>query len=476
MSIRVTACFLFVIFFSIYAWRNWFVSLCAAILLMAVMQHPDMPKNIADIQGLNPWNVLTLNVFLAWWFWRRRVNETWDLPRNIRWLILGYITVVVLSFLRMLMDSHHWSSGEGMTYLISEYFINCLKWLVPGFLLFDGCRTRRRVLIALAAILGVYVLLAVQVIRWMPLSYAVSGGDLSHRASKIIQNEIGYNRVNMSMMLAGASWAILITQCLSRKWSWRLAMTALFLVVALGQALTGGRAGYATWGVLGLLIGALRWRRVLIIIPVVVLMAAIFLPGVRDRMLQGVGGRDGAIVIQESDYEMTSGRSLMWPLVIKKIKEAPLLGWGRMAMKRTGLTDQVLNTYGEKFSHPHNAYLEWLLDNGLLGFLIGMPLFFVLACQSLSLLADREDPICCAVGGATFALIVALMVAAMGSQTFYAREGSVGMWAAIGVMLRVLVERRRARTTGWSLFAEGDAEGEEWGPMDSSVKEVEAFV
>ena len=56
-----------------------------------------------------------------------------------------------------------------------------------------------------------YVLLAVQVVRWMPLGTAMSGSDLEARSRKIILNEIGYHRVNMSMMLSGASWAILST-------------------------------------------------------------------------------------------------------------------------------------------------------------------------------------------------------------------------------------------------------------------------
>jgi hypothetical protein len=42
------------------------------------------------------------------------------------------------------------------------------------------------------------------------------------------------------------------------------------------------------------------------------------------------------------------------------------------------------------------------------------------------------------------ALILALLVAAFGSQTFYPREGAVGMWAAIGLMLRLMVEKQKA--------------------------------
>ena len=309
-------------------------------------------------------------------------------------------------------------------------------------------------LIALAAILGLYVLLAIQVIHRMPLSYAVSGMDLNLRAAKIIRRGVGYSRVNMSMMLAGASWAILTTQCLFQKRRHRLAVMGLFVIVALGQALTAGRAGYLTWVMLGLILGVVRWRRFLLLIPAAVVAIAVFLPAVRERMLMGFGEQQGAIIVESSPYEMTAGRNLMWPYVIKKISDAPLFGYGREAMVRTGLTQQLWDEYHEGFAHPHDGYLEMLLDNGVIGFALAMPLFFMIVWRSLLLLLDREDAIYCAVGGVTFALTMALMLAALGSQTFYAREGSVGMWAAVGLMLRLFVERSRSQATGVALFDE----------------------
>jgi O-antigen ligase len=467
MSIRVILCSLYVLAFSIYAYRNWFASLCAALLLMSVMEHPDMPKSIAGIQGLNLMNLLVLNVLIAWWSWRRNLHLGFDLPRRDQMLFLFYFIVVIFSFLRLFLhrqqlremsaaylDRQHMLEVTSATYLVSEYLINCIKWMLPCLLLFDGCRTRRRMLIALAAILGLYVLLAIQVIHRMPLSSAMFEGDLNLRAAKIIQREIGYSRVNMSMMLAGASWAILTTQCLFQGRRHRLAVMGLFVIVALGQALTAGRAGYFTWGTLGLIIGVVRWRRFLLLIPAAVVAIAVFLPAVRERMLMGFGGQQRSIIVQDDLYEMTAGRNLMWPYVIKKISSAPLFGYGREAMRRTGLSQQLFDDTGEGFAHPHDGYLEMLLDNGVIGFALAMPLFFMIVWRSLLLLLDRADAIYCAVGGVTFALTMALMLAALGSQTFYAREGSVGMWAAVGLMLRLFVERSRSQATGVALFDE----------------------
>jgi O-antigen ligase len=143
-------------------------------------------------------------------------------------------------------------------------------------------------------------------------------------------------------------------------------------------------------------------------------------------------------------YTITAGRTLIWPYVVAKIKEAPAFGYGREAMKRTGLADFLLHEMGEVFPHPHNAYLQWLLDNGLVGFLLVMPFYVLMIALSFSLFRDSRSPVFVAAGGAALALLLALLIGSMGSQTFYPREGAVGMWAAFGLMLRVTTERKRA--------------------------------
>lgn len=468
MSIRVALCILFVLGFSIYAWRNWFASLCAAICLMAVIEHPDMPKSIGGIQGLNPWNFLMLNVLLAWWRERRANGRVWDMPRYLNVLGVAYLFVILWGFVRLLMDFDSLRNDNfeefGKAYALSEYVINCVKWVFPGILLFDACRTRRKAIIGLACLLSIYFLLSLQVIKHMPLRYvAASGDELSRRANKVLSKSVGYHRVNLSMMFSGASWAMLTTLVLVKTRRSQLLILGAAAAIALGQALTGGRAGYVTWGLLGMMICLLRWRRLLPVIPLTVLAVCIFLPGVRDRMLQGVGSDQGPIRTETSTYEMTSGRTIAWSYVIPKIFESPLFGYGRQAMIRAGIYQRIMDDHhgGETFPHPHNAYLEMLLDNGLFGFFLVVPMYAIIFFCAFRVLMDRTDPLYAAVGGVCFSLVSALLIAAMGSQTFYPREGSVGMWCAIGLMLRIYVERQRSLFTGQPLFAEGTDEDED---------------
>jgi O-antigen ligase len=364
------------------------------------------------------------------------------MPSHITTLIVLYFAVVVISFFRMLLDRRGLPPAEFTTATMwSEYLINTVKWVVPGLLVFDGCRTPERQRLAAWSIAGIYFLLAVQVIKWMPLEFA-SSEDMASRAAKIMLNEIGYSRVTMSMMLGGGAWACLSLMPLVSRWRFRLLLLVSFAAVAYAQALTGGRMGYVTWAVVGILLGLLRWRRYLLMAPLLLVLVAMVVPSAVERMLQGFTTSNGGTVV--NDYEVTSGRNIAWPLVIKKIAEAPVVGYGEQAMWRTGLAAKL---GAESFSHPHNAYLELLLDNGWMGFLAVVPFFFLVVWRAVGLLRT-QDNLCTAIGGMTLALVLALLVAGVGSQTFYPQDDGVGMWAAIGVMLRVSVEKRKALEGG----------------------------
>ena len=165
--------------------------------------------------------------------------------------------------------------------------------------------------------------------------------------------------------------------------------------------------------------GAMRWRKYVMAIPVVLLVVLVAAPGVRERMMKGLtagsrdvnsrlealkGGRQQGQQGSVDTYTLTAGRSVVWPLVIAKIREKPLFGWGREGMQRTGLTGFLATRFDEGFAHPHNAYLEMLLDNGFFGLVLVIPFYLVMLWTSLSLFYDSRSPLFMAVGGATSAI------------------------------------------------------------------------
>lgn len=419
---------------------------------MAVLENKEMPRTLLGIQGLSLFNILLANIILGWLTMRTRLGWNWDVPRELTRAYLLFGAVIVVSFVRLAMDFGHFTvestmgpSNMSFGSALSEYLINSFKWTVPGILLLDGCRTERMQKQALFVIVGLYVLLGVLIIRYMSshLGALVSGG-LDHDSARILHKRVGYFRVSLSMMLAGGSWAVLALFPLVRTRIRQFLLLVVSGIVLVGQALTGGRTGYVVWGVIGGVFGVLKYRKFLWLIPAVGIGVVVFLPGVTNRLLTGLGGSPDGDEAEVSKEVFTAGRSLVWPVVIKEISQSPLIGYGRRAYDRRNLQEIVMDQSGDDaFGHPHCAYLEFLLDNGILGLLAVVPLFMLVVRSALFLFLANDNPVHAAAGGVCVALVCSFLIASLTAQTLYPVENVAGMWASIGLALRVAIDRRR---------------------------------
>ncbi|MBN1972662.1 MAG: O-antigen ligase family protein [Sedimentisphaerales bacterium] len=442
MGLRIIALYLFVAFLVIYAWKDWFKSLCGLIFLMAVIEHEDMPKSMFGIQGLNTWNMLFLGIFAAWLATRRRDGLKWDMPGHLNILLMMYFGVIFFGFLRAVFDRSY-IENYPVKSLVSEELINTVKWTLPGVLLFDGCRNRKSVILAVCSLLGMYFLLAVQVIRRIPPSTILSGGSIELARNRC--SDIGYSAVDMSVFLAGASWAIIaVIPMFSRK-KYKAMILAAAGMVVFAQALTGGRAGYVAWGATGFSLCLIKWRKYLLLAPVVAIILPIVFPGAVDRMFTGFGETDVSGENISNENAITSDRMVFWPYVTNKIGESPLIGYGRLAMRRTGLVNLIESEHpGIGATQPHNMYLETLFDNGIIGS-IPIILFWLILVIYAGILFRSSNRLCSAAGGVALSLMLAQLFAGIGSQHFYPEESTLGAWAAMFLMLRVYIEHKKSK-------------------------------
>ena len=133
---------------AVYAFKDWYKSLCGLILLLAVVEHPDFPKTMMGVQGLNPWNILLAVVLIAWARGRKVENLQWDMPKGMNWLLAIYFSIIFISVGRFIGQPAAYiefslliqEEMPGTFSIASEYIINSVKWVIPGILLFDGCR------------------------------------------------------------------------------------------------------------------------------------------------------------------------------------------------------------------------------------------------------------------------------------------------------------------------------------------------
>lgn len=469
--LRLTLLTMFLTFLGIYAWKDWYKALCGLVALIAVVEHPDMPKTMLGIQGFSPWNILLAVIFMAWLKGRKEEKLQWDLPKGITQLLVIYMIFVVIAFVRLMSHENQLAildyyqaigSNDKPSFLgtFSEYIINCLKWVFPALMIYDGCRNKERVLWAAGALLIIYVFLGLQIVKWMPLGSINDGEYLKERALKVLSREIGFHRVNLSMMMSGGFWALIAFSMMVKNKKNAKWFFALALMVFLAQALTGGRTGYVTWAGIGFLMAIMRWKKYLAYGPVLVVILFAAVPAARERLMEGftadsIDSHSSNLETEEPHqdgqphwYTITSGRSIAWPYVLEKIEERPWVGYGRDSMKTAGVARFMWVQFHESFPHQHNLYLQWIMDNGILGFIPVMWLYLIFFKYSRTLFKDSRCDVYIGVGGIAFALLASLFIAGLGSQTFYPREGSVGMWVAIALMLRVYVQRQRCENHG----------------------------
>lgn len=443
------------IFAAVYAWKNWVLSLCFLIASMAILERPDFPKS--PIPGLNAWNLLFLSIVGAFLANYSKSPLAVKLPSKIKGFLWYYLFFILIAFLREVRDydginefaeylgSHDFVSGSSL--FIDDIF-NTLKYAIPGILCYYAAEDRKNILYILGSIIILNLVLALLVIKAMPIGALTDGYTLEQTGIRKIDRDIGYYRTDLAILFAGAAWVAYMSRAVVTSWMLRNFCFAASFAMVLAMALTGGRIGMGAWLVVGTILAWFRWRRLLILGPILVILTISFVPAVQERFLQGLVPDEDNYSEEADVQSATSGRSEIWPYIIEKIGEAPLLGYGRRAMQRIGLSKWLGENLGLPFPHPHNAYLQLLLDNGII---LGIPIiifYLLLLRRSFSLFRDERNELYILVGGSAFALLLAQLVGFIGSQSFYPFTSSVSLWCAMGMALRLYEERIKINQAG----------------------------
>jgi O-antigen ligase len=433
---------------AVYAWWNWILALCFLIVSMAVVERPDFPKS--SIPGLSAWNLLFLSVVAAYFFKYAKSTYTAVLPPKIKRYLWYYLFFILLAFAREVVDyqgiNDYLAAIDSRAFvnpsaLFNDDVINTLKYAVPGILCYYAAEDRKSILRILAAVIGLNLVLALLVIKDMPIDALTDGRTLEQTGIRKIDRDIGYYRSDLAILFAGAAWVVYMFRAVATNWFLKQCCTVGSFTIVLAMALTGGRIGQGAWLVVGAVVAYFRWRRLLVIGPLIVVLIVSMVPAVRERFLAGVATDSSAVSSETDAYSVTSGRNEIWPYVIDRIGDAPLIGYGRRSMQRIGLSQWLGDNLGEPFPHPHNAYLELFLDNGVI---LGLPIllfYFLLLRRSFVLFRDARNELYVLVGGSAFALMLAQLVGFLGLLSFYPYTSSVSLWCAMGLALRLYQER-----------------------------------
>ena len=452
MSIRLGILYLVIIVALVYAWRDWFVALCVLIALAAVTEHIDMPRKMFGIPGATPWNFLLVGTVVPWLIQRRAQGLRWDAPRPLLAAFMAYVVVIVISGIRGTIDASSIDPNNVSRIAYSprgfaiEHLLDPFKLMLPGIMIYDGARTRKRTLGALCAIALVGLLYAFMVSRRMDPRYLLEG--TAHlRARLKLNRDIGLHANDLATIIGASCWGILASIGIYRqRWARVLAYGAAALT-GYGMVMCFSRAGYIAWVGVGLILAALRWRKLFLILPVAIAALLVAAPNIPERLFMGFGERDVAGEVSTDLDVVTAGRVTdIWPLAMEEFQRSPLLGQGRRAILRTPMYDKMVAEFDGCPSHPHNAYLEILMDGGIVSLVPILVFFGGIWWISASLFRNRRNRLLQGVGGLSLAHVSLLMITAMSAQSFYPKRSMLPMMCAWALAARAWTAMRKHRT------------------------------
>ncbi|MBI3043013.1 MAG: O-antigen ligase family protein [Betaproteobacteria bacterium] len=422
--------------------RDFRIGVVLLILLLPISRSYLFPHAMLGITGLNPFNLLlagTLGSCLLHGLFDGTLRRF--MPRPLLWLYIVPILVAGALGSRRVGDI---APGFFMYDMVAFYdAAGYLRELVAKplmmvvFALLVGAavsRSEKPERFLIPTLVSIWVMGAVVVVYFFLSGVAL--GELASSSSRGFLSALGLHANDLGRLYAVAYALLLFTWAESREPGLRLALLASMALVVVALLLTFSRGAFLGFLVVNGLF--LLWRanaRTLAFIGLLTAVALLLLPdAVYDRMTTGFGGGLNAI---------SAGRiEGIWLPLLPEVMHSPIYGNGlgsilwSEAMRRTdGVT--ILGT-----THPHNAYLEALLDVGIAG-LVLLCAFYAHVWKGFRALS--VDP---AVSpalrgfylGATAGL-ASFLIAALVDSSLAPRSEQAFLWLAIGMMYGQLARR-----------------------------------
>jgi O-antigen ligase len=426
--------------------RHWYVALCGLVVLSVFLQFPAMPRSMFGIQGLNPWNAVMLAILAGWAFQGRREPRTLRAHMPVPELALfgAFSLMLIASGVVAALDVdavqgdyplHRTAFG-----MLIQTIINPLKVLLVGALIYLGANTRKRVVAALSVAVFSVAIYAILMHSTLGI-LALDPSEIRFLSDA----RIGLHPVAIAQTLVFGIWSAVVLAILATTRRVRLGWSACVALIGPALLSTYSRNGYLSFCSIGIALGVLRWRSLFIWVPLVMLVVQVGLPSVRERSLYGVATQPDV----EHDFsKISSGRmDKIWPPVIHQIAESPLLGHGRFAILRESCYADI--KFGAKVvpSHPHNAYLEVMLDSGLLGLAVCIAIILAILRVGHTLIRVREDPVTMGAGFLALIAVASICIAGLTNGGFYPRQDTLPNLVAIAAACAVY---RSRPTTGAS--------------------------
>jgi O-antigen ligase len=426
------------LFGCVFILRDFRVGVVLLILLLPISSSQVFPHAMFGTTGLNPANLLlvaTLGSYLLHGLFDGSLRRF--MPRPLLWL---YIVPILVAGV---LGSRH--VGEIPPFL----FQRLIEFdSVTGY--FRDLVVKPLLVVVFAPLVGAAVSMSEKPERffvpmlisiWVMVSLVIvfvllSGASLREMASsesRELLTPLGMHANELGRLYVSAYALLLFTWAESKSPAFRLALLASMGLVMVALVLTFSRGAFLGFILVNVLF--LLWRRnakTLILFGLLAACVLFFLPGaVYDRIATGFGSGFGS-----GSNAISAGRiEHIWLPLLPEIPQSPIYGhglgsilWSDPMRRGAGITILAVG-------HPHNAYLQALLDMGIAG-LILLCAYFVHVWRGFRALS--VDP---ALGSTlrgfyagAAAGLASLLISYVTDSSLMPKAEQVFLWLAIGMM------------------------------------------
>jgi hypothetical protein len=415
--------------------RDFRIGVVLLIVLMPLSRSSVFPREMLGIIGLNPFNLLlvgTLGSYLLHGLFDGSLRRF--MPHPLLWLYVAAIVVAgalgsrhvgeILPYVKLL----HVPEVDRAVGYLGELVLKPLVIVVYALLVGAAVsRSEKPEKFLVPALISIWVMSSMVIV----FAY-LSNATLSEMATSLhgaTMSGIGMHENELGRLNAIAYALLLFTWSESKERGLSLALLALMGLVAVALMLTFSRGAFLGFILVNMLF--LLWRRnvrTLIFLGVLGAVALFLIPGaVYDRITFGHGS--GLNVI-------SSGRTEgIWLPLLPDILRSPVYGnglgsilWSEAMHRADGVTTLSVG-------HPHNAYLEAVLDMGIAGLIIVCAYFAHVwkGFRALSVDPALSPALRGFYLGATAGL-ASFLIAAITDSSLRPVPEQVFLWLAIGMM------------------------------------------
>lgn len=421
---------------SLLAWTfiliDFRIGVTILIVLMPLSTSYLVPRSIGGITGLNPLNLLLAGTLLACLLRPGTAMQGRPLvPAPVIWFYVlpiafaAFLGVGHLDGIPSYFRDANLISFDGSASYIRDMLVKPLFMVL--FAVLVGAAAARSLSFGtiLAPLLLSVWALALMALVFVALS-GVSLGALASSEARTFLSPLGMHANELGRFYAIAYALMLFTFAATRNFRLRLVLLASMAMVVGALVLTFSRGAFAGFIVVNVLflIGQRRFMPLMIGALALVGLAFMLPEAVFQRLSAGMGGDLNAI---------TAGRTGdIWLPLLPEVMESPLFGHGLGSIL---WSDAMRGGRILEVTHPHNAYLQLLLDMGLIGFGLVLWFFGGIWRGFRTLAADTElSPEKRGFyAGAAVGLAAFLITGIAGSSLLPVAEQSL-LWVAIGMM------------------------------------------